>query len=156
MREQWRARAAEHGLDAPALEQVLRPGDRAVGFPRAVAPEALTRDASVFGRAELLQALAQAQPRGARIAELELLADGTLTARELVALPHGPVAAGLSEPRFTTAEMLSVEQDLIDHATGSLASQRGRVADAAVQNALRDRSLSAEQQHVVKELVRPR
>ena len=152
LREQWRARAAEHGLDAPALEQLLRPGDRAVGFPRAVAPEALTREASVFGRAELLQALAQAQPRGARITELELLADGTLAARELVALPHGPVAAGLSEPRFTTAEMLSVEQDLIDHATSSLGAQRGRVADAAVQNALRDRSLSAEQEHVVREL----
>ena len=107
LREQWRARAAEHGLTAPALERVLQPGDRAVPWVTAVGPEALTREVSVFGRAELLQALAGAQPRGASIANLEQVADAMLTDREIVPLPHGRVPAGLTEARFTTGELLA-------------------------------------------------
>ena len=51
LREQWRARAAEHGLDRAALRRVLRPAPRA---PRSIAsdlaerlegPDGLTRDA---------------------------------------------------------------------------------------------------------------
>ncbi len=102
--EQWRARAAEHGLDAPRLARVLRSGDRAVPFAAPVLPEALTRDTSVFGRAELLQILAEHQPRGAMIADLERLADATLADRDVVALPVAAVPAGLTEPRFTTAK----------------------------------------------------
>lgn len=78
LREQWRARAGEHGLTGPQLDRVLQPGERTVPPVAGVPAEALTDQASVFGRPELLQALAEAQPRGASIRELEQLADRVL------------------------------------------------------------------------------
>ena len=133
LREQWRARAAEHGIDAATLERVLEAGYRGIPIATDVAPEALTREASVFGLAELLQALAEAQSRGARVADLERVADRVLAYREVVALPRGRAPAGLTEPRFTTKEMLATEQDLIERATGSLDDHRAIVSDDAVQ-----------------------
>ncbi len=152
LREEWRARAAEHGLDARGLTEVLRGVDHEVPRVGGVAQEALTRDASVFGRAELLQALAEAQPRGASVAQLEQLADRVLGDREVVVLPHGPVPAGLTEPRFTTQELLNIEQDLINRATGSLNGRRGLVRPTVAAEAVLGRSLSREQERVVAQL----
>ena len=152
LREEWRARAAEHGLDARGLAEVLRGVDYEVPRIGGVEPQEMTRDASVFGRAELLQALAELQPCGASIADLERLADATLANREVIPLPHGPVPAGLSERRFTTAEQLTVEQDLLDRATASVGRRPIRVSRAAVHEALANRSLSSEQERVVAEL----
>ncbi len=154
LREQWRARAAEHGLTGPDVERILQPGDRDVPWVTAVRPEALTLEVSVFGRAELLQALAEAQPRGAAVADLERVADAMLEDRELVALPRGPVPAGLTEARFTTGEMLAVEQDLLDRATQSIDAGRGLVHADAVAAAFAGRSLSQEQRQVVDDLCR--
>ena len=152
LREQWRARAAEHGIDAATLERVLEAGYRGIPIATDVAPEALTREASVFGRAELLQALAEAQSRGARVADLERVADRVLAYREVVALPRGRAPAGLTEPRFTTKEMFATEQDLIERATGSLDDHSAIVSDDAVQAAFCTRDLSAEQRDVVSAL----
>ena len=109
LRELWRSRAAEHGLDH---DRVLTLVGRAVPVARpfvAVDVERLTVEASTFGRPELLQALAAAQPAGARIAELEGLADATLLEPDVVRLAEGHVQAGLSEQRFTTRDMLATE-----------------------------------------------
>ncbi len=154
LREQWRARAAEHGLTAPVVERILQPGDRAVPWVTAVGPEALTREVSVFGRAELLQALAEAQPRGASIANLEQVADAMLTDREIVPLPHGRVPAGLTEARFTTGELLDIEQDLVDRSTRSTDSDAGLVSQSAVWSAFQGRTLSEEQRGAVVDLCR--
>ncbi len=152
LREQWRARAAEHGLTASALTRLLRPGDREVPIAAGVEAGSLTRDASVFGRAELLQVLAEQQPRGATIADLERLADAVLADRQVVALPKGPVRAGLTEPRFTTEEQLALEQDLIDRATRGLDGGAGWVRSPTLEPVLDAHSLSAEQRSVVREL----
>ena len=152
LREAWRARAAEHGLDARGLARVLHCGDREVPRIGQVAPEMLTRDASVFARAELLQALAEAQPQGATVAELEQLADQALRDRRVVALPNGPVPAGLTEPRFTTQDLLDIEQDLINHATGSISAGRGLVRPIVAAEAVNGHSLSREQERVVAQL----
>jgi len=152
LREQWRARAGEHGLTADRLRQVLEPGDRAVPFAAEVAGEVLTRDKSVFGRAELLQALAEAQPRGSSVDELEQLADAMLAGEEVVALPSGRVPAGLSEPRFTTGQMLATEHDLLESASAGIGSGLGLVRQRAVREALSGRTLSEEQQAVVADL----
>lgn len=152
LRELWRARAAEHGLTEPALTRLLSPGDRAVPFVAGVESGELTRTASVFGRPELLQALAGQQTRGATIADLEQLADAVLADHRIVGLPKGTVAAGLMEPRFTTQEQLALEHDLIHRATGGVDGQAGQVRRATLAAVLQDRSLSAEQQQVVREL----
>ena len=152
LREQWRARASEHGLTSEKAAQILTPGERALPLPNPVSPEILTDEVSVFGRAELLQRLAEAQPRGANVSALEQLADVTLGDRELVKLPAGPAPAGLREPRFTTRELLATEQDLLDRATSSLDGTRGWVPGRAVGKAVAGRTLSDEQRHVVEEL----
>ena len=68
LREQWRARAAEHGLDRAALSRVLRPGPERRLDERGLAerlegPDGLTRDASTFTRRDVLQAFADALVR---------------------------------------------------------------------------------------------
>lgn len=90
LREQWGARAAEHGLDAPKLVRLVQDGYHGIPIASDVNPQVLTNEASIFGRAELLQALAEAQPRGARISDLERIADRMLDYREIVSLPRGP------------------------------------------------------------------
>ncbi len=152
LREQWCARAAEHGLEAPAVERLLRGGYRGIPIASDVSPGALTREASTFGRPELLQALADAQPLGARVSDLERIADNMLDYREVVALPRGRAPAGLTEPRFTTQEMLATEQDLIDRATSSLDNGRAVVSNEAVRAAFAERDLSGEQRVVVSSL----
>jgi len=149
LREQWRARAAEHGLPAREVERILRPGSRIVPFAEPVPPEAMTRDVSVFGRPELLQALAEAQPRGAKLDELERLADAALAECEVVALPHGPAPAGTSEARFTTRELLDIEQDLLTRAREAIAEGRAQVPADEVVKACGATTLSDDQRAAV-------
>ena len=149
-REQWRARAAEHGLASREVVRALRPVDHTLPLAQPVTPEVLTDKRSVFGRAELLQSLAAAQPQGSSTEQLERLADAMLGRSELVALGHGKVAAGLTEARYTTAELLALEQDLIQRAERG---RRGSIAYAGssrVDPALEGRTLSLEQEEVVR------
>ena len=116
LRELWSSRAAEHGLDARAIERVFEAPHRGSFIVHPVSDAILTRNASTFGRPELLQHLAEGQPRGATVAQLERLADVMLTDPGLVHLKGGRAPAGLTERRFTTRGMLAVERDLIDGA----------------------------------------
>ena len=99
-----------------------------------------------------MQALADNQPRGARVGDLERIADRMLDYREVVALPRGRAPAGLTESRFTTRELLATEQDLIDRATSSLDHGRAVVSDKAIEAAFAKRELSNEQRAVVSTL----
>ena len=145
LRDEWRARAAEHGLDARRVRRLLglvrrRPPDtRSVEemATRMLGANGLTRDRSTFTRGDVLQALAEAARSGASIAQLETQADTVLSSDRVVAL-----AEDGNEPRYTTRELLEVESDLLDAAerqatradvavatracVGCLARQRGR------------------------------
>lgn len=125
LRELWRSRAAEHGLNDDRVLTLFGRVATAARPPVAVDVEQLTAEASTFRRPELLQALAAAQPAGARIVELEGLADATLLEPDVVRLAAGHVQAGLSEPRFTTRDMLATESALIE---GAVARRDSRVA----------------------------
>jgi conjugative relaxase-like TrwC/TraI family protein len=151
-REQWRSRAAEHGLGTREVARALEPVDHALPLAETVTPRSLTDTRSVFGRAELLQALAAAQLQGSSIAELERLADAVLAGPELVALPHGKVAAGLTEARYTTVELLELEQDLVDRAMRGLHRDVTFSGARRVESALEGRTLSPEQRKVVVNL----
>ncbi len=154
LRADWRSRAEEHGLTARVVERIFRSRSRMVPLTQPVASEALTRKASVFGRPELLQALAAAQPAGAGVRELERLADLALADREVVALRDGPAPAGLTEPRFTTRELLRIERELLDGAQGRRKSAAAIAGADTVIAALAERSLSDEQASVVVDLCR--
>jgi Ti-type conjugative transfer relaxase TraA len=152
LRELWRSRAAEHGLDARAIDRIFEAPDRAVLVARPVATQRLTEAASTFGRPELLQQLAEGQPRGATVAELERLADVKLADRSIVPLEDGRAPAGLTEPRFTTRDMLAVEHELIDSSLARRHDRAGKASGKAINDALADRSLSEEQRRVVVDL----
>lgn len=160
-RQDWTARAEEQGLDLEAVERILERGKLHMHLGRepdespdvdSVIEEELTRTRSTFGRPELIQALAAAQPAGAAVADLERLADRVLIDREIIVLPPGRAPAGLTEPRFTTRQMLAIEHDLLAYAADSRDDQRAVVSRGDVEEALESRTLSPEQQQVVGRL----
>ncbi len=159
-RERWIARAQEHGLDGPAVDRILEAGEQNrqltldTGTPQVgrIVEDVLTAKKSTFGRPELIQALAAAQPQGASVADLERLANHVLQHREIVPLPVGKAPAGLKEPRFTTREMLAIEQDLLDRATDALTETLAFVPSYMVEKACENRTLSPEQREVVDRL----
>jgi len=154
LRELWRSRAAEQGLDARAAAELFDPA-RAVG-PQVhrIAPDELTEKASTFGRPEVLQALAQAQPTGARVADIERAADAMLAETVIVRLEERSAPAGLPERRFTTCAMLRVERDLIAGAAARKDAAVGIASPAAISETLSDRQLAEEQRDAVRRLCR--
>jgi conjugative relaxase-like TrwC/TraI family protein len=129
--ERWRAEAAEHGVDVPELLRGVLGRDRqatngpAAGdgptsdatadavvvagvFDRLAGPQGLTAQASTFARPEVIAALGDhlvAVDRG----ELERLADRFLEERAVSVV----VDRTLGERRWSTPELLEVEQGLV-------------------------------------------
>ena len=115
-RADWRARAAEHGLDRTSLSRLLG-HERAVELPpqklarvaeRLAGPEGLTRRESTFTRREVIRVYAEAHPQGIGAGRLEALADAFLSERSILVEP----ARGLRE-RYTTADLLRTERRLL-------------------------------------------
>ena len=156
LREDWRARAAEHGFDRCALERVLdRPRwcdveDNESVARRLEGPDGLTRERSTFCRREVVQAFAEAARDGARVEAIEAAADAFLDRRDVVALDE---SAG--ELRYSTRELLQVERDLLDGAERRRSEGAGRadVSDVEVALAFRP-TLSNEQRELVASLTR--
>jgi hypothetical protein len=114
LRADWRARAAEHGLDRDALQRVLRrqPArsvDATDVADRLEGRDGLTRDRSTFTRRDVLPAFAEHARDGSTVASLESAPDAFLT--RLVELE--PVAG---ERRFTTRALLRLEHDATERA----------------------------------------
>jgi len=109
LRDEWRARAAEHGLDRQQVDALLDRGLEELPARR-VAPDELTEQASTFSRRDVLQAVAAAQFDGADVTLVERLADDLLDRADIVALE--PSSNGPFNPRFTTTGMLAVERGL--------------------------------------------
>ena len=156
LRADWTARAAKHGLTRDSVERLLGPGRlvevRPTRVPARLDHE-LTEQASTFGRAEVLQALAAAQPEGARVGELEAVADQVLADPEIVRLPASEARAGVVEPRYTTRELLAVEARLLERARSRRNSHVARVDPWTLRQQLHDHpTLTLEQREVVRVL----
>jgi Ti-type conjugative transfer relaxase TraA len=153
LREQWRARAAEHGLDRHTVEALI---DRSLE-PRGEqhpAPDELTEQASTFTRRDVLQAVAAAQADGASVTRVEALADELLARPDVVELRRSE-DAGPPERRFTTTAMLAIERGLIDGAERRRGEGAGVADREAVEQTLDERrDLSAEQAEAVRALTR--
>ena len=179
LRQAWRARAAEHGLDPGELAAVLGraerqtpgPGELADLAERLAGPGGLTRAASAFDRRHVVEAMAAAHRAGAPVRELERLADQWLASERAVRLEGTTPETGggsVERPapggaRYSTPEMLASEQRLI---AGALARQHagaGLAAPEAIARATAARAtaaratlapLSAEQAAMVEALCR--
>jgi conjugative relaxase-like TrwC/TraI family protein len=140
----WRAEAAERGVEPDTLvrEATGRTPDRdqewmvsadASGrlFDRLAGPDGLTGSASTFARPDVLVALG-AGLAGATRTELEELADRFLAERAVSVVAD----RALEERRWSTPELLAVEQRLVTAATGRTGEQTAVTSHAAVGEAL--------------------
>ena len=130
LREQWRARAAEHGLGRVALIRFVRPQSERRHEGRDLAerlegPDGLTRQHSTFTRRDVLQAFAEHARDGASVTAIESRADAFLARDGVVELE--PLAG---ECRYSTRDLLETESAAIERA------QLPRLTPAAKERAL--------------------
>src|SRR5215213_746882 len=156
----WRAEATERGVDPDTLvrEVTGRTPDRdldrtvsaeAVGrlFDRLAGPEGLTATASTFARPEVLVALG-AGLDGAGRTELEGLADRFLAERAVSVVAD----RALEERRWSTPDLLAVEQRLVAAASGRTSEQTAVASHEAVREALAAHpTAGADQQAMVRD-----
>jgi conjugative relaxase-like TrwC/TraI family protein len=151
----WRARAAEHGLDRARLDALLHRGsrepaapDETVLFAGLGGSEGLTRADSTFDRRAVLRAVAEAHRDGIDAATLERLADDFIAGHALIVEPGDPARG--RPARFTVADMLDTERRLL-----AVADERTswRAADAAAEIAATHPHLGDDQRRAVRGLV---
>jgi conjugative relaxase-like TrwC/TraI family protein len=119
LREEWKARAAEHGLGHRELEALVR--GRSVARDRVEAEQlgalllgsdGLTEKQTTFTTPELVQAVAGSLPAGGTVDEVLELAD------ELSRFPGVELLEDGGTPgrpaRFTTRELLTVEREALE------------------------------------------
>jgi conjugative relaxase-like TrwC/TraI family protein len=134
----WRTEAAERGHDPDTLvrqvcgrthyrDQGLSERTVAEVFERLACPDGLTATASTFARQDVLAALG-GQLVGAGRVELEDLADRFCAERAVAVVAD----RALEERRWSTPELLSVEQRLVAAATGDQARMQ-RLLEAWVE-----------------------
>jgi conjugative relaxase-like TrwC/TraI family protein len=157
----WRDEATEHGHDPDTLvrEVTGRTPDRdqdwtvseevaARLFDRLAGPEGLTVTASTFTRPDVLVALS-AGLAGAGRSELEELADRFLAERVVSVVADRT----LEERRWSTPELLAVEQRLVASATGRTGEQTAVASHEAVRAALAAHPTAGpDQQAMVRDL----
>ena len=155
LRDRWAAKARAVGYDRRRLVGKVVGKRRPPPLPPVeqltaylLGPAGLTAQATGFDRRDLLQAICQALPAGAVIdrAALEALAARVMESRDVVRLVS-PTEDG---PRWTTTELLRVEQAALGFAR-DLASTPGRdVPPVELAAAMSGRTLSGEQQAMVE------
>jgi conjugative relaxase-like TrwC/TraI family protein len=141
---QWRTEAAERGHDPDTLvrqvtgrtrdhNQELSERTVAQVLDRLACPDGLTATASSFARQDVIAALG-GQLAGASRVELEDLADRFCAERAVAVVAE----RALEERRWSTPELLTVEQRLVAAATGRAAEQAAVVSHDAVRAALHE------------------
>jgi conjugative relaxase-like TrwC/TraI family protein len=142
--DRWRQEAAERGHDADSLvrEVTGRTPDRGQDwtvsaevagrlFDRLAGPDGLTQHASTFTRPDVLVALGAGLEGAGRI-ELEELADRFVAERAVSVVADRAV----EERRWSTPEVLAVEQQLATSATGRTGEKTAVASHQAVRDAL--------------------
>jgi len=160
---EWRARAAEHGFGARELAALVgrsrgvdagRAVDVGAAVTRMLGPSGLTQRSACFTRREVIQALADVHPSGARAGVLEDLADDILRTSCVPLLPSRvEPGRGHQEALYSTPDMLQAEVRLLEAATG-VDPRGGLCADrGAVEAAIAARpTLGADQAAAVRHL----
>jgi hypothetical protein len=159
--DRWRQEAAERGVDPDTLVRTVtdrtpnRVQDQTVSgeavarlLDRLAGPEGLTEHASTFTRPDVLVALG-AGLAGARRAVLEALADRFCGERAVSVVADRT----LDERRWSTPELLAVEQRLVESVTGRTDEQAAVASHQAVRDALAAHpTAGADQQAMVRDL----
>ena len=155
-RETVRARAAEHGLGAPEVAALItsrstvadKP-DLGSVFARLSGPEGLTSMHNTFARRHALAELAGRFTQGTSIGALEHVTSSYLAEPDV----HELDTAG-TDTRYTTADLLACERQIIGSADRRQADGVGTLAPEVVDNALQlhDLRLNEDQAAAVRSL----
>jgi conjugative relaxase-like TrwC/TraI family protein len=159
----WHQEAAERGVDPDTLVRIVtgrtvnRDQDQTVSaavagrlFGRLAGPDGLTEHASTFTRPDVLVALGAGLAGGGRT-KLEELADRFLAERAVSVVAD----RALDERRWSTPDLLAVEQRLVTSATGRTEEQTAMVSHQAVRGALAAHATAGvDQQTMVRDLCR--
>ncbi len=148
----WRQEAAERGVDADTLVRQMtgrtREQDRGVSnlatkraFNRLAGPDGLTAQASTFARQDVIAALG-GELAGATRTELEELADRFLAERAVAVVAD----RALEERRWSTPELLAVEQRVVAAAVDRAGEHTAVVSHEAVRAALTAHPTAGEDQ----------
>jgi conjugative relaxase-like TrwC/TraI family protein len=157
----WRAEAAERGHDPDSLVRAVtdrthdRSKDQALSdvvagrlFDRLAGPDGLTATASTFARPDVLVALGVGLASAGRT-DLEALADRFLAEQAVSVVAD----RALEERRWSTPDLLAVEQRLVAAATGRTDEQTAVASHAVVRDALAAHpTAGADQQAMVRDL----
>jgi conjugative relaxase-like TrwC/TraI family protein len=155
----WRAEVAERGTDAEVLVRQVtdraRDRDQALGerlvvvlFDRLAGPDGLTAQASTFAREDVITHLG-AGLVGATRTELEALTDRFLAEWAVSVVADRAV----EERRWSTPELLGVEERLVAAAAGRTSERAGVASHEAVRQALAAHpSLGGDQAGMVRDV----
>jgi conjugative relaxase-like TrwC/TraI family protein len=161
LREEWRARAAEHGLGRRQLKRLLgRAVERELGereiaevAAQLAGPEGLTEKRSTFAGPEAVLAWAQAERQGAPVERVLALVE-----RFLAGGPVAPVApASAGRPAlFSTVELVRHERAALKLAAPGRRGRTPLVAEETIERVLRERAgtLGSEQQALLRAVAR--
>jgi len=171
---EWRARADSLGVDELALSEVLgrvqprapTPAEAARVGRRLVGAEGLTGGASSFTRRDVIREWCGQLRRGGEVGRVEHLADEVLRSDAVVPLAVGAGVEGTvrradgrvmradpTERRYSTPEMLRIEQQLIETAQRRLDAGVGIALPEALDAAIAARpTLGPEQAEMVRAL----
>jgi hypothetical protein len=133
LRGQWRERAAALGFDQHTIDLLL---DRGIPRParqpdlgstglKLAGPGGVTEQASTFDRRDVLRHWAMDHREGASVERLEQLADRWLSSAHAIRLDDDEHQLHLGGPRYSTPEMLAMEQGLVAGATARQREQGG-------------------------------
>jgi conjugative relaxase-like TrwC/TraI family protein len=154
LREQWRRRAAELGFDQQIINLLLdrchprpaQPPDLGTTAAELAAPDGITEQASTFDRRDVLRQWAEAHRDGAGVQRLEQVADRWLASSQTVQLEDDESRRHLGGPRYSTPDMLALEQRLVVEAVDRRHAGAARVEPAEATAALEQHQrLSGEQ-----------
>src|SRR3954447_10243219 len=146
LREEWRARAAEHGLDRQRCEELLSKAPAQLELLRDE-PDLgdLLTNASTFTRRDVLQAVTSSHRAGASARGLEAEVEALLANNEVVR-----ITAPAAEPRYTTLDQVRLERELLDRSLERQDAGVGRARPDLTEDAIARRSLSDEQAELVR------
>ena len=170
MTERWRTQALGLGVEADAMDAVVgrthgglaaRGRNRPRGSNNSLGPDGLTAHSSSFDRRDVLRAWCEHFAEGASVRRIEQLADQTIAAPQIVPLRSAESASlrrrwsgrriqAPALPSYSTADLLALEQRVIDRAVADRGDDTAVADEDAVRAALRARpELSDEQTALV-------
>jgi conjugative relaxase-like TrwC/TraI family protein len=157
LRERWLAQGMEMGFGREEAEAVLGlPGRSELTLEDAeqvrkelLGRDGLTAERSAFERRDVVRAVAESLPDGARLHEIEGFAEWFVGDEEVVALER---ASRAGERLLTTREMLRLEASVLS-ASREMAGRGARVPEQVLESVLSERpELSEEQAEMVRRL----